>query len=47
MPKKSSQEEVDMRSTTEEEEKGVYLEDLFKGKSSLVTIVEKSDTSIR
>jgi hypothetical protein len=44
MPKKSSQEEIDMRSTTEAEEKGVYLEDTSKGKSSPVTIVERSDT---
>jgi hypothetical protein len=45
----SSQEEIDMRSATEVNERGVYLEDRFnrmdKGKSLLVIIAEKSDTS--
>jgi hypothetical protein len=41
MQKKSSQEEADMRNETAEEGK----EELSKGKSSLVTTVERSDTS--
>jgi hypothetical protein len=45
----SSQEEIDMKSATEVDTKGVYPEDTFnrmdKGKSLPVIIAEKSDTS--